>query len=754
MKKKFLSLALALVMLLSLAACGGDNNTPATDGNKNPDTPPVENNTPDTPAEPEGFQPVTYEDSVVYDAILGDYYKALLEAQAVLDDNDKMFALYAIAEAKLLESGVLFPYYSDGGSYGVTHIVPGSIPTVMWGSDSDRFENAILTNELLKVTDRQALKAMWNELAGTGTFEEEAKKYLSENGYTLNNEFVYAYSSDPEHWDTLAAWTNTVNEPVCLTVDSFAKYDMENTLQPALAESWEVSDDGLTWTFHLRPGLKWVDSQGREVADVKADDWVASLQHSCDNIADSAAPVPAPMIVNAYEYSLGEVADFSEVGVKAVDDLTVEYTLVQPVPTFESMLTYCGFFTPLCRSYYESQGGTFGADFDPTADSYLYGTDSDHIVYCGPYLVNSYTEQNSIVFVENPTYWDAGNLNVSKVTFRYYDGSDPLATYNDVMAGKLTSAGLGTSALQKCREDGQFEEYGNYTSALSGITRYGVVNVNRQIFHNFNDEKAAASSIEHGSVDTLDRENGVFVADASIVDAAAITHSAMNNLDFRMALARGWDQASYHAQVVGDELKYVSLRNTFSPGNFVKLDNDTTVQINGTDTTFPAGTYYGEIVQAQMTADGSTIKVWDPTLDEGAGSSDGFDGWYDMDEARAHMAKFVEAMAAQGVEISKENPVQIDYIYYTPSESMTNRANAYKQSIDLSLEGLVQVNLIGVETAADLNNADFYNKTGAESNGDVGIGKAWTADYGDPASFVTLFLPEGDGYMCKNLGLW
>ena len=108
MKKKFLSLALALVMLLSLAACGGDNNPPATDGNKNPDTPPTEDNNTGTPAEPEGFQPVTYEDSVVYDAILGDYYKALLEAQAVLDDNDKMFALYAIAEAKLLESGVLF----------------------------------------------------------------------------------------------------------------------------------------------------------------------------------------------------------------------------------------------------------------------------------------------------------------------------------------------------------------------------------------------------------------------------------------------------------------------------------------------------------------------------------------------------------------------------------------------------------------------------------------------------------------------
>lgn len=752
MKKKFLSLALALVMLLSLAACGGDNNTPATDGNKNPDTPPVENNTPDTPAEPEGFQPVTYEDSVVYDAALGDFYRALLVSKES-SDKDEMFALQAIAEAKLLESAVFVPYFSDGGSYGITHIVPGSIPSVMWGNDSYRYENAIITNELLKVTDRQALKAMWNELAGTGTFEEEAKKYVADNGYTLNDEFVFQYSANPESWDIHSGWTNTLSEPVGLVVDSFGKYDMENTLQPALAESWEVSDDGLTWTFHIRPGLKWVDSQGREVADIQADDWVAAFQHLCDCYTASPAQVSAPMVVNGLEYVMGEV-DFSEVGIKAVDNLTVEISLVKPVLSFDSMFSYCGFFVPLCRSYYESQGGKFGAEYDPTADSYLYGTDSDHILYCGPYLVSSYTKDNSIQYIENPAYWDAGNLNIKKITFRWYDGTDPLAAYNDVVAGTLTSVGLGTSSLQKCREDGLFEEYGNYTSALSGSSRYGILNINRQIFHNYNNEKAAVSPIEHGSVDTLDRENGVYVADASIVDAAAISHAAMNNVDFRMALARGWDQAAYHTQVVGEELKYVSLRNTYTPGTYVQLSSDVTVDINGTATTFPAGTYYGEIVQAQMTADGCTIKVWDPDADEGAGSSDGFDGWYNVDEARAHMAKFVEAMAAQGVEISKENPVQIDYIYNSTVESFTNRVNAYKQSIENSLEGLVQVNMVAVESNADLNDSDFYNPTGAESNGDIGIGKAWTADYGDPASYLDTFLPEGDGYLCKNLGLW
>ena len=160
------------------------------------------------------------------------------------------------------------------------------------------------------------------------------------------------------------------------------------------------------------------------------------------------------------------------------------------------------------------------------------------------------------------------------------------------------------------------------------------------------------------------------------------------------------------------------------------------------------------MVQAQITADGYTMKVWDPTKDDGAGSSDGYDGWYAMAKAREHMAAAVEALAAQGVEVSAENPIQIDYIYYTASESMTNRAQAYKQSIDNSLEGMVVVNLVGVEEAAALNNATFYNPDGASNNSDMIIGQAWSADYGDPSSYLLTLAPYGDGYLTKNLGLW
>ena len=431
-----------------------------------------------------------------------------------------------------------------------------------------------------------------------------------------------------------------------------------------------------------------------------------------------------------------------------MDDHTLVYHLTHAVPAFESMLTYCGFFAPLCRSYYTAQGGTFGAEHD-NGD---FGTSPNNIAYCGPYLITSYTAQQSIVFEANPTYWNLDKMNITKVTWPYYDGKDPTKSYDDCIAGVNDGTGLGPSALIKCKEDGNFDDYA-ITSTVNGTSRIGFQTLNRQIFHNFNEETAGVSPQEHGSVDTLDKANGVNVADASIIDDAARTHVAMNNQNFRLAMALGLDRAAYHAQRVGEELKLVSLRNSYVPGTFVETSKEITVDINGTPTTFPAGTKYGAMLQAAITADGYPMKVWDPELDDGVGSSDGFDGWYNVSAAREYLAKAVEELAAVGVEVSKENPIQVDYVYYGGSETFTNLANAYKQSIESSLEGAVQVNLVNVESQEQLNYNSFLHPNGTGLNCDESWGTAWTPDYGDPASYLDVFLPGGDGYMCKNLGL-
>ena len=135
------------------------------------------------------------------------------------------------------------------------------------------------------------------------------------------------------------------------------------------------------------------------------------------------------------------------------------------------------------------------------------------------------------------------------------------------------------------------------------------------------------------------------VNDASVgvstktVQQAEAYNQAMQNIHFRHALATSGDRASYNAQNVGEELKLNNLRNSYTPANFVSLEEEVTVQINGEDVTFPAGTKYGEIMQAQLDADGFEVTVWDPKADNGLGSGDGFDGWYNPEYSKAELDK-------------------------------------------------------------------------------------------------------------------
>lgn len=190
------------------------------------------------------------------------------------------------------------------------------------------------------------MKAKWNELRGTGTYEAWAKSYLEEKGYTLKSDYSLFYASDPTTWDVFATYWSTDSSAIVNTYDGLYEYDCEGYIQPALATSFEVSDDGCTYTFHLREGVKWVDFQGRELADVQADDFVAGMQHLLDAQAGMeylAGAYGGCNIVNADAYMTGEVTDFAEVGVKAVDKYTVEYTLAAPCPCFETMLGYTTF---------------------------------------------------------------------------------------------------------------------------------------------------------------------------------------------------------------------------------------------------------------------------------------------------------------------------------------------------------------------------------------------------------------------------
>ena len=102
----------------------------------------------------------------IYDAQLGAF-NTLYQAAKEETNVSKRYALMAQAEAKLLEAAVLIPGTTNGGNYGLSRVAKRSASTVLWGNDSDRFHNVLVTTELITAEDQTHLKAMWNEVRGT-----------------------------------------------------------------------------------------------------------------------------------------------------------------------------------------------------------------------------------------------------------------------------------------------------------------------------------------------------------------------------------------------------------------------------------------------------------------------------------------------------------------------------------------------------------------------------------------------------------
>lgn len=728
--KRVLCALLALVMVLGFVGCknnGDDKTTPAPNNTNKPAESEVPATTVPTTELPTGDYNAM--SAAIYDAQLGAF-NTLYQAAKEETNVSKRYALMAQAEAKLLEAAVLIPGTTNGGNYGLSRVAKRSASTVLWGNDSDRFHNVLVTTELITAEDQTHLKAMWNEVRGTGTYTQKAIDYLTEKGYTLKNTYNMGYASDPKTWDALATSRSADSEAIVNTYDGLVEYDNENEIKPALAESWEVSEDGLTYTFHIRQGAKWVDAQGREVADVKADDFVAGMQHMLD-AGGGLEYLVENIIVNALEYNTGDVTDFAEVGVKATDDNTVVYTLCQPTSYFITMLGY-NVFAPMSRTYFESKGGVFGKDDYKTAvdaGTMKYGQTVNDIAYCGPYTVTNHTAENTIVFQANPTYWNKDNITIKTLTWKFNDGKDPTKAYEDTKAGTLDGCGLSSASLEACKADGNFEKYCTVsdTDATSFVL---FLNLNRNAYANFNDETKAVSTMTD--------------------DQKKRTDVAMLNVHFRRAIGMGLDIATYNGQVVGEELKLNSVRNSYTPGNFVALEEDVTIEINGESKTFAKGTYYGEIMQAQIDADGVKIKVWDAENQ----TSDGFAGWHNPANAYEELQQAITELKEFGVEISKDNPIVMDLPYYSGADIYTNRAQTLKQSVEEALQGCVVVNLVSCADAQEWYYAGYYTETGKDANYTLYDVSGWGPDYGDPATYLDTMLGDGAGYMAKCLGLF
>ena len=126
-----------------------------------------------------------------------------------------------------------------------------------------------------------------------------------------------------------------------------------------MAESWTVSKDGLTYTYKIRQGAKWYTSEGEEYADVTAHDFVTGLKYAADKKAENLYLVQ-DSIKGLADYVEGKSSDFGTVGVKAVDDYTLQYTLNQP-ETYWNSKTTASILNPVNEAFLKSKGDDFGS---------------------------------------------------------------------------------------------------------------------------------------------------------------------------------------------------------------------------------------------------------------------------------------------------------------------------------------------------------------------------------------------------------
>ena len=755
MKMKRIVLAgLAGVAALSLASCGGNNgNTTTTPTTTPTTTTPATGTTTggDTTTtgksivvptadlaydyvDTEGLDGYYLESAQLYNKTFGKFAKTYADASQATSVSQK-WALQAIAEAKLLETGAILPGESNGGNYGLSRVAYGTVSPVLWGMDNYKLHNALVVNKAdgkiaIKVEDRNELKKLYLQHKGQGTYRAAAKAYLEGKGYTFANTITQGYTSDPLTFDTLADYHSATGQPLSFTFDYLYSYDNEETLKPALASSYVVGQDAAgktTYTFTIRQGAKWVDKDGTDYANVTADDFVAGFQHMLD--MGYFGELVEGLIDGVDDY---DGTNFGTVGVKATDNNTLVYTFEEGADTsyFMSMLTYST-FAPLNRQYYESKGGTFGVN----ATKGTFGNGYDSILYCGTYRITQYSKENTIVFTKNDKFWNADNVAINSITWLFNDGSDATKNYKMFKNGEVVSTGLSASTKPLAVEDGYFNDFA-YVSAPDAGTYPFWFNGNRKAYSNtsdtypFNSNKNAAQK--------------------------ALAEKAMANPYFRLALATSIDRKAYYTASVGDEsIALVSVLNSYTPANLVYLTENVTVKINGVDKTFEKGACYGEVMQAQLEADGYPMVVWkaDPTADDGRGTGYNFDGWYNPEWANAFLNKAIEELAKDNVVISTTNPVvlELPYINTNSTSLLTNKAMA--KSIEDAFGGKVIVNLVGVANAYCLYYAAYFNETGEELNVDISKISGWGPDYGDPKTYLDTFL-NGQGGMAKNFGIY
>lgn len=337
-------------------------------------------------------------------------YDKLIEEAKMASNQDESWQKYAKAEKIMLEDAYITPLIQNGKSYLERPYVKGIVRPAF------------------------GVEAIYNWVE------------LGEGKTSLN---LYSASDIPT-LDPSKATDTASSEVLMNTMEGLVKVDKDNKIIPGVAEKWEKSEDGKTWTFKLRKNAKW--SNGDLVT---AKDFEYSWKRTLDPATASTYGFIMYDIVGAKDYNLGKTDNADGVGIKAVDDYTLKVDLVRPVHYFDSLMFFKSFL-PQNQKVVEQ----FGQE---------YGTSHDKVVYNGPFTLSEWKLEDMHTMSKNPNYWDAGTVKIDKINKKIVkDGNAALNLYE---SGEIDEVYLSAENVDKYKDSPEFKQMlvaGTYFFQVNG----------------------------------------------------------------------------------------------------------------------------------------------------------------------------------------------------------------------------------------------------------------------------------------------
>lgn len=315
--------------------------------------------------------------------------------------------------------------------------------------------------------------------SGTGSSEAEAGDTGASGDTNMDNYINMEPTSLNTLLATYAADFNVLNS----LYETLLELDDNDVAQPAAAETYEVSEDGLVYTFHLREDGVWSNGD-----PVTAQDFVFAWQKALDPEVASDYAYMLFFIHNAEAYLAGEVS-WDEVGVEAPDDSTIIVTLDDPLPYAPYLFTFKT-MAPINQKFYEE----VGAD--------VYGTDADKLCTNGAYTIEEWSHNSYVKVKKNPNFHDADSITVEEITYNIVTNAN--SAVNSFLSGELDFVTMSTGELIDQVENAGYEVVNQEASSAF----YMYVNCNNEYMSNVNLRRALALSFDKQAMIDAVYKNG------------------------------------------------------------------------------------------------------------------------------------------------------------------------------------------------------------------------------------------------------